>query len=267
LVAADVTGLAEPERDSRVFEELRKDHPQDFGEIDILEHATFREFSDHLSTRSYNIVHFSGTGVRTSKMPMLSVFDERGGTLPVEAEMLLQMLQKQSELRAVFLSADYTDQVAKLLSHSVPVCIGIRELVSAQSAATFARTLYYALLAGLPVSQALTRARQDLDSQNPGVRDWALITAYAAEGSIRKGMPQSTEGWSPEETRITIPQTGSTDRRRLKVEREIALHQANLGALESQKVSRHSPEWRELESQIATIRSTIEKLREELRKP
>ena len=262
LASADTNYLAEPQRDREVFEQLEKEHPNDFLQVDVLERASMNAFAGKLRSAAYNIIHFSGSGSASPTLPALSFFsDDYSRTDFVSAEALLPLLVNQPELRVMFLSADYTDQLARLLSPSVPLCIGIRELLSAASAATFARALYSTLLTAWPVSLALTRARQQLDADNPGVRDWALITPYTAGGALRPGVQPNITLDTPQ---LIISTDRSRNRNRLKVEREIAIHETNLHALAAQRLSPLAPEWRELEKQADGIKSTIAKLRANL---
>ena len=262
VAAADVTGLVEPEGDFKVFRDLREQHPEDFGAIEILERTTLPALVRRLKEKQYHIVHFTGTGPRTPKQPMISVFTSETGmeSQPVGADILLPMLQKQDNLRVLFLSADYSDQLARSLSRTIPVCVGLRELVSAQSAAIFARTLYESLIGSVSMGSALTLARQELDSRNPGVRDWCLFRAY---GEDRPLLPAADARPSIPEVKMFVSHPAPS-RQHLRVQREIALHRTNLDALESMRPSSIALDKAELDDQITSLRKTIAKLMESL---
>jgi hypothetical protein len=183
VAAADTNKLTETDRDIKMLLELQQNYSDRIKPVQVLEEATPENLAEALASGPYHVIHFTGTGVRGTgtgvrgaSQQALKLFDRVDG---VSARWLEEAIAAPGDVRIIFLSADYTDQMARELAHHFPVTIGVRELIRSESATRFAQVLYSGLLAGDSVESSVTRARYSLDTDNPGVRDWALMTVYA----------------------------------------------------------------------------------------
>jgi hypothetical protein len=81
-------------------------------------------------------------------------------------------------LRFAFWSSGHTDAFARDVAPGLAASAGVRDALTGQGAGAFAAGLYRALAAGRSVATAFTEARQRVDREQPGNREWVLPVLY-----------------------------------------------------------------------------------------
>jgi uncharacterized protein YegL len=146
---------------------------------------TWRDLRDALDDGGWHIVHFIGHGGfdEVSGEGFLALADERGHVHRLSASDLALLLVDSKSLGLVTLNscdtarADagdiFSSTAAVLMRRGVPAVVAMQYPMSDRVAITFSRGLYEAVARGIPVDQAVTRARRDIKLSHANSLEWA----------------------------------------------------------------------------------------------
>jgi hypothetical protein len=192
----------------------------------------------------------------------------------VSAEELTAALQTRPALRMVLMNACRTSSLARDLSAVVPATLGMRHDITIRACFALTRGFYRALIDRQPLETAVTIARQEIDLDQPGNREWAVPAFYM----------QVSDGWliaggrgSEKPLEATVPRLGrgatarrSTPRQpqqqdplRRVMEIQLHVYRKNLADLAAIGASYGSTQ-DFVVSQDRNLRSKIEQLEREL---
>jgi hypothetical protein len=172
---------------------------------------TWHDLQDALDTGSWHILHFIGHGRfdPASQHGVVLLADAAGGACPLSASDLGMLLNDHRSLRLAVLnscesaragSGDlFSSTAAALTRRGIPAVIAMQHEVTDTAAIAFARGLYGAVAARLPIDQAVTRARRAIKLSLPGTLEWATPVLYlrSASAHIFGADDQSTATQAP----------------------------------------------------------------------
>lgn len=145
---------------------------------------------DVLQAERPAVVHFAGNGLEDGNL-VLEGEDGRGALLSGDAfARMISLINQPSPtrpIRCVVLNACGSGALARAVSRSVDIVIGINGLVADQAAVAFAGGFYRALAVGQTASEALEQGRMEArlryaDEPDQAHYDPALFTLHAREG-------------------------------------------------------------------------------------
>lgn len=284
VVASDVTGHWQVDDEISILRNALDDP----GRVNLTVHkaVTFQMFYRAFMETMPDVVHLIASGVETQQTAATHLWGQavafltdtgltdtgtsvtQGGSYELHgADSLGKLAQPNPRLRLVVLNGCRTDGVAASLARDVPGVIGLRGDITQRAALSFADGLYSALMRGLPLDSAVTAGRLRVDSRAPGGREWCAPVLYQQSASI--AFPPSSSMHTPG-TPATLQNTvaprqdatASRDDRTLqKLNSQLAIHQANLDALER---TQRPGDASYIEKEIVTTKSEIKRLSEEI---
>jgi len=200
----------------------------------VLGNATLRELRDRLRAEEYHIVHFMGHGgfSEDTGEGTLIMEDEKGAALPVRGQGLAALLSDSGSVRLVVISAcdtatatpedqtnPFTGVATALIGGGVTVVVAMQFPITDLAAATFSRSLYESLAAGVPVEEAVTEGRIRLYLEKSSDSDW-LSPVLFCRGSFSEIFAQRDAG---EITDIISSKLRSIFSRRTIAKRDVML--------------------------------------------
>ena len=219
-----------------------------------------------ISTLNYDVLHvISG--------------NERGRPqIPID---YLQRSIEAQQPRLIVLQTPNSDKAARQLAPRSGAVITVHGNVSEQAKVAFADGLYRSLFTEHVIDQAVAAARQEIDLQIPGSRDWGLPRYYRPPAARlpllqvpdepvqeARSLIQSAEAApnetvaAPAETRAA-PRRTLDNRQRRRLEIRLHMEELNLHSLEQQTYEYRSVP-AQLQQQIEKTRRTISALRAQL---
>jgi hypothetical protein len=275
LVEAQMQRVFDPSEDAKMMRDLQEAFPGCLEFLEPLTNPTFEKLMRTVRETRCDILHISGIGNFTSEDYGLK--GERPRAILIEAGKLTTIDQfremlRESNVSLLFLSTDGSAPFAREVAQDVPLVIALQGQVATETMDKFEPTFYRSLLAGKTFESSLTRGRQVVDTENIGIRDWALIIAYSRLGDSRLvSIPEVAPRRSALESfasNAAPPNSGqSATRLWQRLTREIEIHETTLAALEekaSQRFDRAIAA--EAQEQLASTREVIERLTKELAK-
>ena len=159
--------------------------------MEVLDHATRLGLEQRLAAargqeKPFHVIHFIGHGQADDPGASLLLERPDGTSDPVSAEDFSQMAVTRS-LNLVLLNACETASATHflrsvahaLLTHGVPVVVGMQVPVLDRAAVDFANAFYTAFAAGEAVESALATARRLITQANRGAAaDWSIPAVY-----------------------------------------------------------------------------------------
>jgi uncharacterized protein YegL len=151
---------------------------------------TWRDLRDALEESEWHIVHFIGHGGfdALSGEGFLALADEHGQIYRLAASDLGLLLADNKSLGLVTLNscdtarADagdiFSSTAALLMRRGIPSVVAMQYPMSDRAAVIFSRGLYEAIARGIPVDQAVTRARRDIKLSIANSLEWATPVLY-----------------------------------------------------------------------------------------
>ena len=170
----------------------------------VLKQTNLTNFFDAIRHEQFHVLHIIAGGRTEYKLqgsePYLASELSFVGNSPnsppvfVEAKQLRYLCADKKDLRFICLSADKTDQMASQLAAVCPAVIGWRGANSTSAYVSFSDGLYSSLLLGLPLEIAMTEARQRVDLDQPGGKEWGMPVCYlqAPHGAFFPNSRRST---------------------------------------------------------------------------
>jgi hypothetical protein len=156
--------------------------------IDIAETGTLEELKSLIRERDYHVVHISGHGVydENRNAGYLLMEKESGMERRVSAHELAEALIGCQSLRLFFLSAcesgrekePDTGLARLLISHGVPMVIGMTHSVREYAATAMAETFYRNLTSGNSVAFSLKLARKEFAEKYKATFQWAIPALF-----------------------------------------------------------------------------------------
>jgi hypothetical protein len=163
--------------------------------IEALPRATPAQIHGHLSTGTYQVVHFIGHGLYDEKRGegCLIFVNENGAEYPLGERAVRQIFCGRG-LSLVFLNAcesgrggraDFNKGVAQsLVSHGLPALVANQYSVLDSSATSFAQHFYWSLAQGMSLGQSAREARIAVNYLLHGEPiDWAVPVLYARDAN------------------------------------------------------------------------------------
>ena len=166
--------------------------------LEIAETGTFGELGDLISELKPHVVHLSGHGIMRNGVGHFAFEDERGKSDSRDAHEVARQLFAGHGVRLVFVSGCQSGQAgaagvcqALVAEGHVPLVVGWGASIADSLATEFARVFFHELASGVPVDQAMAKARLALFARcrvRHGAVDlldasFALPRLYAAEES------------------------------------------------------------------------------------
>jgi hypothetical protein len=151
---------------------------------------TWRDLQDALDSGSWHVLHLIGHGRfdPASQEGVVLLADAAGGACPLTARDLGMLLSDHRSLRLVVLNACesgragsgdlFSSTAAVLMRRGIPAVVAMQHDITDSAAIVFARGLYGAVAARLPIDQAVTRARRAIKLSQPGTLEWATPVLY-----------------------------------------------------------------------------------------
>ncbi len=99
-------------------------------------------------------------------------------------------------LRFVFWSAAYSEAFARAVAPGLAASAGVRGALTGAGAGAFVAGLYRALAEGRELAPAFTEARQRVDRDSPGNREWVLPVLYAQRATGIGARARPARGFS-----------------------------------------------------------------------
>jgi len=162
--------------------------------LKVAEDGSLDELRRRLMRRAYDVVHLTGHGVVTDQGPRLVMEDATGDRDDVSAERLLKALRDGRAMpRLLVLSschsaeqrAELPSLAAELIQGGVPCVVGWTRPVFDDVATDAAEELYRRLCSGDVATEAVARARRDLDRDDQGrpvpAHAWATLELLATK--------------------------------------------------------------------------------------
>jgi len=255
--------------EARLIQEALKPFRQ--LELTVLSHATPQRLHDELAQQRCDFFCYLGLGRKVvSSQNMFTLSDDYHRETDLPAEQLGEMLAAAPP-RLVFLGANASDDVARTAARSCPSVIGLSGPMSSVAIAVFARSLFSGVMRGQPLEAAVAQARQEVDIQNPGTREWGLPVVYtSAPPEPLVALPQRSPTGSEKGERDHPPTPAkkplSPDRqaRQRKLSALLTIRQKNLQALKEQQAASPAPAVPYLDEQIHQTEADIAGLEQEL---
>ena len=233
------------------------------------------ELPNHLGSVNYDLLHvISGRDVNRPTQSVQQINQER--LLPIQS--LMDSIEHQHP-RLVVLQTQNSDQNARALAAECGAVVTVRSSVSVKAKEAFADGLYRSLFTQHTIDQAIAAARQEIDLQRPGSREWGLPRYYRPPVSRLPllGVQQVAESKSAENTSFFIdtattetntfgheqmrPAISKREKRMMQV--RLHMEELNLDSLQKQALEyRAVPN--ALQRQIQETQSTISRLQEQL---
>jgi hypothetical protein len=248
---ADVSGAVQTSADVEILSRLASQH-RPYIHLNILHHATLDSLRTHLSSASYDVFHYAGTGQvlkissKGGVKQSLSLWSDAESEDSLDRNELGELLQR-SGVRLALLNACHTDWIARSLAKYIPASLGFRENVENQVCLATCRALYSNIFSRAPLDQAITTIRQSIDQARPGSGDWCKLIFFMQ--TDRGEILLNPEFWPTSSVKVG-------DKDKVKSSRLLEVYQANLAAAErSPMIS---------EDHVKDLREKVDKLRREL---
>lgn len=289
-VGADITGTLGVADEFALLRDLERESHGNLV-LDVIDGATAEAFLRAVRTREYHVIHFSGNAfveapgatMRTERSQLILMRPDGRALSPGEraspdqfvgTEALTAALQTRPAVRMVLLNACRTSSLARDLSAVVPAALGMRHDITVKACFALTRGFYRALIDRQPLETAVTIARQEIDLDQPGSREWVMPVFYMqvsdggliAGGRGPEGPAEATAlrlGRGATARRSTPQQPPPQDRRRRGMEIQLDVYRKNLAELAAIGASyAATPDF--VVSQDRNLRSKIEQLEREL---
>jgi hypothetical protein len=231
VAEADVHADMDTNKDLEILRKFAEANPG-VVELDVLERATPQTLRDKLTTNSYDIFHFAGTG------EVLPDGSKRGGLRqalrlwgstsldPLFSRHELGELLRKAGVRLAVLNADHSDWIARSLARYIPSAIGFRETIWTEGCLALCESLYPLLVSPIPLDLAVTAVRQAVDRRLPGTGQWCKIILYLQKPNGLLFLdPESAAGGS-----ASVPKPEKHDKERAKLSGLLNVYERNLNA-------------------------------------
>ncbi len=153
----------------------------DVGHVVILERTrppTLERLGDLVAGQTQRAIHFMGHGTRIEDQAGLLFENEHGAPDPARAANIVQWVRKSTflvTLNACVTAAPgptpFSNLAGLLVAQGIPYALGMQFVIDDADALALARTLYSMLARGLPVEEAVQRARLALAKSK---NTWAI---------------------------------------------------------------------------------------------
>jgi hypothetical protein len=180
----------------------------------------------------------------------------------VEANALMEALSSHARLPLILLDACHTQSIASRLADVMPAVIGYRQHFEIASCEIFVAALYRSLLQGQSLAMALTAARQQLDRQRTGSREWGQAILYMQTLDALVVNPTRRDEASVLINESFGPEVAQADR---GVQLRLTLLEKNLKQLEETRIRMGGEVSRLLDDQIAEVKADLHVLHEKIR--
>ncbi|MGH8908831.1 MAG: hypothetical protein ACRD0K_20645, partial [Egibacteraceae bacterium] len=107
----------------------------------------------------------------------------------VNSDTLREALSQYGDVRLVVVGVEDSLRLAEYLSRAVPAVVGWAGPIDPSAYQSFMRAFYQSLSQGNTVEGALRNGRRQIDSDQPGGREWATPVCYLRTGGALLGPP------------------------------------------------------------------------------
>jgi hypothetical protein len=274
VAASDVTGTWQVGEELSALQAAAGESSN--AELHIVDNATLTMVDDALATFRPHLVHLLATGIEEGRrgfgpvrQRLALLKEETAGSGPrphvlIDGKHLAEVLARRDGLRAVVINGCNTDALAQTIAAVVPATVAHRGDINDHAAIAFAKGFYSALFNGLPLEAAVTGGRLEIDSRDPGGREWSAAVAYlqAPDGTFLRPRDDSQAATVAPVGAVPTSEVDApaTSDERAEQSLLLTIHQKNLGALIAQRERLSSPPSFLLQ-QIADTTSEIERLK------
>jgi hypothetical protein len=243
--------------------------------------ASRAELMQAVEAEEYHILYFAGQArCNTDRTASIALMPKGGGASSgsgtgwgidwVPSHALRDRLAGRSNLRLVHFSAGYSARLALDLAPFVPAVIGVQGDPGPEALIDFVRWLYPDLLDGIPLNAAVSTARQMVDVNHPGSREWGMPVLYM-QGSELVLAPEEPKGRREVSSRTTsepedppgVPDDPQKSRRWKRLKLRLEMYQRTLEELDEQRQRLRRPD-PFVESQVVDAQGKISELEREL---
>ncbi|MGB1251896.1 MAG: hypothetical protein ACPG8W_14850 [Candidatus Promineifilaceae bacterium] len=254
----DVLVISMNKAANALIDQIKLMHQQDNEGATTVRVISAEDLPAQLSTLRYDLLHvISGHDSRR----LMSKADRQEQSIPLRS--LRRSIESQQP-RLVVLQTTDSDRSAQVLAPRSGAVVTVRSSVSAKAKVAFANGLYRSLFTEHSIDQAVAAARQEIDLQIPGSREWGLPRYYrppVARLPLLQIEPDKTDGVSGTSAEIDKPTGSSREQQRLQI--RLHIEQLNLNSLTSQaKEYRSIPE--QLQQKITATRKSVADLQSKL---
>jgi hypothetical protein len=235
---------------------------------------TPEQFLRALEDSDCHVLDFIGRGVlpgdttspRTPGLLLMPGGAGRAGDVIPEQVVWLPALRdavgRMKNLRLAAFESCYSELLAADLAGVVPAVVGMRGLVTARGCEVFSLGFYRALLHGWPLEAALTLARQQVDKQLTGSREWGLMQLYLQVPDGKAVLPRAQDQAGQQDYSVAATRSAFSELNSLALRLNIL--RQNLQALEQQRGPGGGALPDFLQAQFDETKGQIEKLESEL---
>lgn len=247
------------------------------AELHVVDNATVSSFEKELLAFRPHLVHLVATGVEEGRrgfghirQRLALLKDGKAGVGPrshvlLDGKRLADRFGHADDLRAVIMNGCHLDALARDVATVVPATVGHRGDITDHAAVAFTKGFYSALLNGLPFEAAATGGRLEIDSRDPGGREWSAAVMYlqTTDGTFMRGREDAAVTAPVHVDVLAQPAEAppqSVEREKQSLLSLLTIHQSNLDALTAQRDRLSSPP-SFLTQQIQDTTSEIERLK------
>ncbi len=175
----------------------------DLLHIEWMDGDRWQDLRSKLKAEPFHILHFIGHGGfdEDTQSGYIELTDDKGEALRVQAGDLARFVQDNPYLKLVVLNACesattgedgvFSSTAAKLMRAGIPAVVAMQYEITDPAAIAFSFSFYEAIAHGLPLDQAVTRARQDVKILT-GSLEWATPVLFLASPETQIfAVPQS----------------------------------------------------------------------------
>jgi hypothetical protein len=213
---------------------------RDLFDFRVIWDPTPERLLKEITGSDFEMLHLVGHAIEGPPGQSALLLSSKGSRTVLDGRQMAALLRKQANIRAVYLNACRSDDLALQLAESVPALLSLRRPMSEHAEVSFVEALYAGILAGQPLEAALTQARQEIGISQPGSREWGLPVLYLQAADGRLFAPPRREETTqaapdPNFHEKEPPSTESRERRKLQA--LLTLRRTNLQALEGQALA------------------------------
>jgi hypothetical protein len=249
----------------------------------VLNQPSRGEFLDAIRHENFHVLHIIANGqvehrpnkqaasYIASALRIVSGSHHESSDAIIDVKQLRYLCADKADLRLICLSGDFTDQMASELARVCPAVIGWRGENSNGAYLSFSDGLYSSLLLGHPLEAALTQARQRVDLDRPGGKEWGMPVCYlqAEHGAFfqnsRRTSTRGLRSIDPVLEQQDALKDSANARLWKKLHALIEIEQHNLAAIEDQTATYPDAVPAILEEQRKSTLARIAQLESELK--
>jgi|OpeIllAssembly_1097287.scaffolds.fasta_scaffold145320_1 hypothetical protein len=265
------------------IERLTRETGIDRLSLIVMKNPALNQVAKALKENPVHVFHYASgiADFRYRKQTQIMFKDEKDQIIIINSDQLRNLIHQNRDLILAYISMSRSETLAEELAEDLPAVIGIRGEVYDEAIFTFTEGLYRGILAPLTLEESVMQARQDIDRQRPGSRDWGLPVLFlTANDSVFLKEPSDLNVTESQD--VTLIRKGGTltgakvdindgvapgqAREWKKLLAMLSIQQKNLEVLEKKQDSMGADSPSQLLGEIQRTRTEIENLTEMLEK-